>query len=229
MKNTSLIWLILLSVVVTLAAIFYVLFPNELSENIVFISSTALLIVAVGNLIYGFLFASQQKTDTGRIGSIGIIAAFSIALLISSSFGILLAINEKTTEANVLNIITIGLFFIQFFIIKASVNVLNDVEITTNYHSSHLRWANQMREIAHQCKSDELKVRLEKFADDCNYFSRDLSPNSTDINLAIEIAIKKLSLQVSQKNYEIAISTCEELDRLSQQRDRDLKAGRSKA
>ncbi len=229
MKNTALIWLIIFALVVTLSAIFYVLFPNELSENIVFLSSTALFIVAAGNFVYGFLFASQQKTNTGRIGSIGITATFSIVLLISSGLGIFLAINDKTTPANVLNIITIGLFFIQFFIIKASVNVLDEAEATTNYQSSHLKWANHIREISNQCKSDELRVRLEKIADDCNFLSRDLGPNNTDINLAVESVIKKISQQVSEKNYELANSSCEELYRLSQQRERELKASRSKA
>jgi len=229
MKNTALIWLIIFALVVTLSAVFYVLYPNELSENIVFLSSTALLIVAAGNFVYGFLFASQQKTNTGRIGSIGITAIFSIVLLISSGLGIFLAINEKTTPANVLNIITIGLFFIQFFIIKASVNVLNEVEAATNYQSSHLKWANHIREISNQCKSDELRVRLKKIAEDCEFLSRDLSPNNTDINLVIESTIKKISQQVSEKNYEIANSYCDELYRLSQQREYELKASRSKA
>lgn len=229
MKNSTLIRLIALTIAVILGAIFYTLYPSELSENIVFLTAVLLLIISASNLVYGIFLSSKQRTNTARIGSIGVTATLSFILFLISCVGAYQAIAGTITTTNVINILTIGLFFLQFFIVKATTNVLDSVEDETVFNSAHLRWAAALVGIAEECSAPELKIKIEKFAENCRYLGRDLSPAKNEINLKIEETIKKLSKQVNGADLRNAEIAFEELCDLTQKRERQLKELRSKA
>ena len=70
---------------------------------------------------------------------------------------------------------------------------------------------------------------IEKFAENCRYLGRDLSPVKNEINLKIEEAIKKLSEQINGTDLQNAEIVFAELCDLTQKRERQLKELRSKA
>ncbi|MBT8610169.1 hypothetical protein G6660_08980 [Polynucleobacter paneuropaeus] len=229
MKNNALFRLMALTAFVAVVAIYFVLYPTEMGQNLVLITSVGLLAISVGHIFYGPFLSSQNKTNTARIGSIGITTFFSIFILLPlSGFGVYKAVEGSTTVANVLNIATIAVFFMQYFITKSSTNLLDDIDDASNFKSSHAQWGRMVNEIALTSSSPDIKNFLMSFSEEFKFLARDPSSFNTSINQSIDDALATLAVAVNSKDELEVSQVVGRIKTLLATREQQLKDSRSK-
>ena len=229
MKNNSLFRLMSLTATIAVVAIYYVLYPTEMGQNLVFISSVALFAISVGYIFYGPFLSSHNRTNTSRIGSIGITGFFSIFILFPlSAFSVYRAIEGNIIVANVLNIATIAAFFMQYFITKSSTNLLDEIDDASNYRSAHAQWGSAVKEIASSSQSLEIKSRLMSFSEEFKFLARDPDSFGADINQAVDESISSLATAVSSGHDGEVSQKINNIKKLLAEREQQLKDLRSK-
>ncbi|NTU68243.1 MAG: hypothetical protein HGB02_05100 [Chlorobiaceae bacterium] len=228
MKN-SILWMMLpVTVVLAVAGVFYVLFPERIMGDRTMLASVLLVSLSAGAIVYSQISGGGRTGDTGVIGSIGIGTVMSALVLLTASAGVALAIARIEKGAMALNIVTLAGFVATFVIVSTSASSISGIASKHETRSSHIVWADRLEKLARGCSMPQLKTRLLKLAGETRFLARDQGMAAGEVNQRISGVLDTVVEAVRQGNEQVATLQLKRLRNLFAERESELMNLRSK-
>jgi hypothetical protein len=229
MSNIWLLRLIPAVIFIVTALILYIQFPDRWITDSAFTATGLIFSFSAAYLVFIPIIAVRKgESDAPQIGSIGIDAFFSLAIFGISSIALYQAYLNNTELALAFTAAAMAAFMLMLLVTKLTVRFLTDVSQKTDFKSSQTHWGAGLQQISNECDDANLKLELNKLADDTKYLSRDISREGTVINQKITTALTVLSKFISENNYESAKKVIHEISQLIKIRESELGSSRSK-
>jgi hypothetical protein len=209
-------------------AIAFVLLPVQ-AWSPAMITSVIIFTLAVGLLFYApsAIFRKQSKRDAAQLATIGPIGAITGWFLLLAAGAVVLSIlgHEKIVIA--LDIFAVGTFVIGGLMLRASMNIVNEVSENYTISSNHIKWQSHIQGLCNVSSEKISKELLDGLADKLRYVASDISGGSP-MDSDIDTAISEIGSQLDTTPGANIESLIKKIDMLLAKRDIFLRTARSK-
>ncbi len=220
------IWSLLLSltVVVAVAGVFYVLYPERFIDGPTLPLAVLVAAAASGTLVYLPLAESDpDAAGSGRVGPLGIGTFGAIILFLVAAVGIGCALSGLDKVSLALDIVAVAGFIALFIVKRAHVQPQADTgKRRGSSVSSHTSWADRLEGIARGCGMPFLKPRLLKLAGETRYLASDDGSYTFELNQRIAGALDSVADAVRRGDEQLALHQLKRLRNLFAERETEL-------
>jgi len=198
------IWFNLAAVVAItcVLSIIYVIFPESLWSSRTFFISALSLSISVGYIFYiPSICKNKSNNDAANFAVIGpqtLIVLIMLGLTFASFRSAILGSNGL---ALIFDILAFAFLLISQFLLKSSIQVIQNTSEKYSKSSNHIKWQNELRAITTQTEDKNLKKQLMQVIDSLRYSPSDVSegtPHDEEIKTNIfhlrDIILKNLTV-----------------------------------
>ena len=206
-------------------AVSFIIMPDQ-----VWTTSTTVAI-AVFALAVAFIFlmplfigkAGDEAAQFSSIGPLGSISGYALFFSVAAVIAALLSYERLSLS---LDVLTVGLWLIGIFVLRASVNIISNV--STKYPpSSHMKWQSDIQRLR-AVSTEKNTTVFEKLAEKLRYLSSDI-PGGTPFDNEIEDTISVLASKLVSSEGGVIEDYVKKVETLLDKREIFLRASRSKA
>jgi len=198
-------------------------------------SDAAITSIVVFSLSVGFIFylpslitKQQHGRDSIPIASIGPLGFLTGLIPIISAVAFILALKGMDNIAFAVNVFAVGFFIISWLMLRASADVISNVETTGTAPSKHISWQSEIQGLCCATSDNTLKNTLDKLAEKLRYAASDVPGGSTQ-DSQIENEIQSISDLLAVNKTTDVQAHISNVEMLLQQRDIYLRSARNKA
>jgi len=218
--------IIALIAVVVVFAFFCILMPDRISD-ISFLLSLAVMALATGNMLYSPASAFSRKSETARLGTVGLSVLLSIAVLLIAigSFTAAYLYHKKLSLA--LDVLAVGLCVGGAVFQSLVSKHLRTVEEQRKKPSPHVAWKDSLLVLSRSVTDAQAAKALKDLAEETGYLARN-TEIQFDVDDRIDDMLRNLKdMCRDQKNQEI-LAAAAQLKSLFQEREVIVKSARRK-
>jgi hypothetical protein len=209
-------------------SVIYVFFPESAWSSLPFSISAFALSISVGYIFYIPSILNNNKNIAAKFAVIGPQTLIVLIMLGLTFTSFRFAILGSNGLAFVFDILALSFLLISHFLLKASIQIIQNTSEKYSKSSNHIKWQNELRAITSQTEDKNLKNQLMQVIDSLRYASSDVSestPHDEEIKTNI-FQIKDAVLNNSTLDFN---SSLIKIKMLIELRNNYLKSFRNKA
>jgi hypothetical protein len=221
MKQSWLLLLLPLAVLLAVFGLFFVLFYGQFIDGNILFSPVALFALAAGAGSYAIV----RGFRLGWNPSASISAMISLVVFLVAGIGIALELQGMRIPGIITSVVTVTGF--AFLLV---VNDMDDIAFGTRKAAVNVdkagpvEWADRLEAIGRRCSRPELKTRVLRLGGETRFLTVGSTPANSMVNQGIGRAIEELSEAVRLGDESSALSMLSGIRSLFAQRENQLKA-----
>jgi hypothetical protein len=152
-------------------AFFCIVFPEKF-QTIQSVIPLIIMALAAGLVVKSPSDAFSSKTDTSRIGLLGLSFVIAISILGLAIAAFIAAFLGYTRVALGVDVVVVGLWLLSLLLLTTTAEHLNKEDTQRNRISPHLNWMDRLSAAADTIKDYENRAKLKILDEDCRYLAR---------------------------------------------------------
>jgi hypothetical protein len=220
MKQSWLLLLLPLAVLLAVFGLFFVLFPGQFNAGDMLLSPVALFALASGAGSYAIV----RGFRLGWNPAASISAMISLVVFLIAGIGVALELQGMRAPGIITSVITVA-----GFAVLLVVNDMDDIAFGKRKaavdfdKAGPVEWADSLEAIGRRCSRPELKTRVLRLGGETRFLTVGSTPANSMVNQGIGRAIEELSEAVRLGDESSALSMLSGIRSLFAQRENQLK------
>lgn len=213
-------------VALTIFGIFALVSPG-FTHNPALLVSVIMFAAAVGYIGFSPTIKRSTNSDAAPIAAIGPLIILQIYVFVATGAACIAAFLGASNIAYALDLAAAGGFIAGWFVLKASLGLVERHAFGTEKRSAHGTWMVRLEGLSSTCTDRKIAQLLDALTEKARFAARDLPGTSYDMNQTIERELDTLSEAVGKGDIAAVEQVIQQLQGLIAKREVGLKLQRS--